>query len=83
MLAFYESSAVSAVAKEWNNQRHMILREAVQRLVPQLQQEANTRLLAEARAVVLDDYADRLWQYAAVAPVQVESSQIPAQLSLG
>lgn len=76
MLEYYKSSAVSAVSKEWNNLRHMILREAVQRLVPQLQQEANSRLQSQAREVVVEEFMDRLWGYASNPPVQV--SQRPA-----
>ena len=71
MLEYYESSAVSAVSREWNELRQKILRDAVQRLVPQLQQEASSRLLTDARDAVVEQYAERLWKYASQPPVQV------------
>ena len=71
MLEYYNSSAVSAVSKEWNNLRSMIIRDAVQRLVPQLQQEMYLRLLSQARSVVAESYSQEFWRYASTPPVQV------------
>ena len=71
MLEFYQSSRVSPVAKEWNSLRQAILREAVQKLVPQLQEETSSRLLTEAREAVVEAYEDELWKYSSLPPVQV------------
>lgn len=72
MLEYYKSSAVSAVSKEWNNERSMIIRGAVQRLVPQIQQETGLKLLNEAKNVVTEAYSTELWRYVSTPPVQVQ-----------
>ena len=79
MLEYYNSSAVSAVSKEWNNLRSMIIRDAVQRLVPQLQEEMALKLLSESRSVVVESYSQELWKYVSTPPVQVDpfSFQFP------
>lgn len=71
MLEFYQSSGVSPVAREWNALRQAILREAVKKLVPQLQEETSNRLLNEAREAVVEAYSDQLWKFSSLPPVQV------------
>lgn len=71
MLEFYQSSGVSATSKQWNALRQGILRKAIQKLVPQLQEETANRLLSDAKEVVVEAYGDQLWNYASLPPVQV------------
>ena len=82
MLEYYESSALAAVSREWNELRRKILRDAVQRLVPQLQHEASSRLLNDARDAVVEQYADRLWTYASQPPVQVVCCPVVTQQAM-
>lgn len=71
MLEFYQSSGVSPVSKAWNGIRQQILREAIKKLVPQLEAEISSRLLSEAREHVLETYSEELWKYSSLPPVQV------------
>lgn len=71
MLEFYQSSGVSNLSKEWNNLRQGILREAVKKLVPQLQEETGSRLLSDAKEIVAETFGDQLWKYSSAPPVQV------------
>ena len=71
MLEFYQSSGVSATSKQWNALRQGILRKAIQKLVPQLQEETANRLLSDAKEVVVEAYGDQLWNYTSLPPVQV------------
>lgn len=80
MLEFYQSSGVSALSKEWNAVRQAILREAVKKLVPQLQEETGNRLLAEAKEAVVEKYGDELWKYASLPPVQVMMRLPPSRI---
>ena len=74
LLEFYQSSGISAVSNKWNYLRQGILREAVKKLVPQLQEETGGRLLSDAKEIVVEAYGDQLWKYSSLPPVQVEFS---------
>jgi hypothetical protein len=57
---------------EWDKVRRSVLREALQaHLLPAMEREARARLAGEARGVVLEGAADRLWGYASQAALQV------------
>ena len=71
LLEFYQSSGVSAVSNKWNELRQGILRAAVKKLVPQLQEETGNRLLSDAKEIVVEAYGDQLWKYSSFPPVQV------------
>lgn len=73
MLEYYESTAMAATTPKWNLERQAIIREAVQKLVPQLQEEAGSSLLADAREVVAEEYSDALWKYSSLPPVQAST----------
>lgn len=70
MLELYLSSDAAATTRDWNLERQAIIREAVQKLVPQLQEEVSGRLLGDAREVVVEQFSDALWRYASLPPVQ-------------
>lgn len=59
-------------AHRWDELRRSVLRDAVVNLLlPAMEREARSSLAADARAVVLEAAADRLWHYASQAPLQV------------
>ncbi|KAK9828928.1 hypothetical protein WJX72_002842 [[Myrmecia] bisecta] len=68
----YLGEGVSMVAQAWNALREAILGEALQaHLLPLLEREQRSKMLAEARDTALHLYADGLWKYAAQPPLQV------------
>lgn len=79
MLEYYESTDAAATTKEWNLERQAIIREAVQKLVPQLQEEISGRLLGDARETVVEQFFDALWSYASLPPVQATLPPRPSR----
>mgnify|MGYP001131438519 CR=1 FL=1 len=66
------AGGAAALSQSWDGVRKRVLQECLrQHLLPGLEREARGRLAAQARAVVGQELADRLWEYAAQAPLQV------------
>eukprot|EP00850_Spirogloea_muscicola_P001600 SM000006S19365 [mRNA] locus=s6:355783:364919:- [translate_table: standard] len=65
----YLSDAVSSMARRWNQERELILREAVVSiLIPVMEREARQALASRAKQHMLEKYAQVLWDVAARAP---------------
>lgn len=68
----YVTGGLSEAAQAWDDVRRSVLHDAVvSLLLPAMEREARAGLAADARAAVLDAAADRLWDYASQAPLQV------------
>lgn len=65
----YISAGVSKVAREWNEQRRLIIRDALHKiLLPVMESEARSELSQRARRFVVGECEKSLWRLAARAP---------------
>lgn len=69
---FYTSSDVNIVAREHNEWREGVLREAVEvQMLPGIRAEARRQLLTQAREYALQTCSHNLWDMANRGPLQV------------
>lgn len=77
--AAYTSDGVSRTANQWNEQRRLILKEAVSsRLLPAMQREARLALTARAKDHLANQCAAAMWQRVSVAPYDLRSKSSAA-----
>ena len=70
----YISDGVSKFATMWNEQRRMVLREALtNRLLPAMQREAKLALAARARDHLSNKVSAAMWDRVSVAPYDLRS----------
>ncbi|XP_021745917.1 transcription elongation factor SPT6 homolog [Chenopodium quinoa] len=73
----YTSLAVSKLAQLWNEQRRLILQDAIHNFIlPALEKEARLLLTSRAKSWLLMDYGKCLWDKVSVAPYQRKESDI-------
>ena len=63
----------SDVGCAWDGVRQQVVQTAVRDLLPQMEREARSKLAADARAAVVQQASDNLWQLASRAPLTVSS----------
>ncbi|XP_057817210.1 transcription elongation factor SPT6-like isoform X2 [Cryptomeria japonica] len=69
--AFYLSDGVSRSAQLWNEQRKLILKDAIcNYILPSMEKEARIVLSARAKNWLVQDYGYQLWKRVSVAPFQ-------------
>ncbi|XP_042510385.1 transcription elongation factor SPT6 homolog isoform X2 [Macadamia integrifolia] len=75
----YLSDGVSKSAQLWNEQRKLILQDALSNfLLPSMEKEARSLLTARAKNWLLMEYGKNLWNKVSVAPYQRKESDIAA-----
>lgn len=73
----YTSFGVSKLAQLWNEQRKLILQDAIYNyILPALEKEARMLLATRAKSWLLMDYGKHLWDKVSVAPYQRKESDI-------
>ncbi|KAG9449004.1 hypothetical protein H6P81_008969 [Aristolochia fimbriata] len=73
----YLSDGVSKSAQLWNEQRKLILNDALFNfLLPSMAKEARVLLTTRAKNVLLMEYGGQLWSKASVAPYQRKDSEV-------
>jgi hypothetical protein len=74
---------VSKVAREWNEQRRLIIRDALHKiLLPVMESEARSELSQRARRFVVGECEKSLWRLAARAPYARKKADPDVSLSL-
>lgn len=76
----YLSCGVSKSAQLWNEQRKLILQDAIFNFIlPALEKEARLLLTSRAKSWLLTDYGKRLWDKVSVAPYQRKESDVSSE----
>lgn len=71
----YTSCGVSKLAQQWNEQRKLILKDAIlDFILPTLEKEARLLLTSRAKSWLLMEYGKHLWDKVSVAPYQRKES---------
>ncbi|CAK8543008.1 unnamed protein product [Lathyrus sativus] len=74
---YYISDSVSRSAQLWNEQRKLILHDAIFRfLLPSMEKEARGVLASKAKHWVLTEYGKALWSKVSVGPYQQKESDL-------
>ncbi|CAH8361096.1 unnamed protein product [Eruca vesicaria subsp. sativa] len=78
----YLSNGVSKYAQLWNEQRRLILEDAVHGfLLPAMEKEARLFLTSRAKSLLLSDYGQVLWNKASSGPYRKEDDDVPRVLA--
>ena len=70
----------SDVGRAWAELREQAVQAAVRELLPQMEREARSRLAANARASVVQQASDQLWQLASRAPLTVSAFSLASSV---